>query len=439
MPECLAVNFADSMAAAIAVLFLCQHRDSGRVSGRFPELVMGSAAAVLLILTPLAASPAHAQTTPLAQPAAIAPGDAQRARKPVVLGFRADAQPFSYLNSAAGVSRFQGYIADLCYEIFAGSTYDVFSFEVTATDRFHRVRGYDAAAFDPASPPASPLVDVLCDPLTLRYEDPERWRNGIFSPVVFATSITYLHLGASLEGDQLVQLGYVRNTTAETVARDMCKSVSAKKGKCLTPMFRARIFCSNPTREKLPKKDDKTGVPLVRFLAKLAKSKTASESRPPRYALCPQSSHYDLVDWFCRTAPTARTRLYFGDRELILAKLKEWKDRNGPCDAKDSGAFFSYEPYALLVTKTDPDLVQFVQRRIYQIFSDTSKVRGLFTASFGEYQMSSSLAYLFLLNGVGEERNTARPDCGALSGSPAADGCKAGYVQDGPLPEAARQ
>ena len=70
--------------------------------------------------------------------------------------------------------------------------------------------------------------------------------------------------------------------------------------------------------------------------------------------------------------------------------------------------FYSYEPYALLISPADSDLVKFVQRRIYEIFSDRSEALGLFASNFEGKAMSVPLANLFLLNGVEDEAENAR-------------------------------
>ena len=63
---------------------------------------------------------------------------------------------------------------------------------------------------------------------------------------------------------------------------------------------------------------------------------------------------------------------------------------------------YTYEPYALVVSLTRPELAQFVQRRTYEFFSHPGNARGLFQKHFPKQQMSPALAYLYLLNGVME-------------------------------------
>lgn len=128
------------------------------------------------------------------------------------------------------------------------------------------------------------------------------------------------------------------------------------------------------------------------------------------YHFCPMESHQDLIRWFC-TGNTGLRHIYMGDRELILGKLQSWNSRNTPCVVEQpSGAeYLTYEPYALLVNRSDPELVQFVQTRVYQIFSHRSTATALFASYFPKRTMSPALAYLYLLNAVDPEEGYLIP------------------------------
>ena len=98
-----------------------------------------------------------------------------------------------------------------------------------------------------------------------------------------------------------------------------------------------------------------------------------------------------------------------GDREIILGKLATWRaaDHNGrKCDVENEAgaAELSYEPYALMTRKERPDVTEFVQRRIHAFFSNRRVANAYFAAHFKGKVMSPTLAYLFLLNAVDEER-----------------------------------
>ena len=61
-----------------------------------------------------------------------------------------------------------------------------------------------------------------CDPVTLRYSDEKRVKAGIFSPMVFATGITYLQR-RDREGRSSIYIGYARGSTAERAAQRACE------------------------------------------------------------------------------------------------------------------------------------------------------------------------------------------------------------------------
>jgi hypothetical protein len=119
-------------------------------------------------------------------------------------------EPFSYrirLDGDNGRHRYKGFLADLCYDIFEGSGYYVHEVEVTAKDRFDELREKD--------------VEVLCDPITLRYSDAERTRSGVYSPIIFTSGVSYLQRRSRAPRSS-VYIGYVRGTTAWDVAVRAC-------------------------------------------------------------------------------------------------------------------------------------------------------------------------------------------------------------------------
>jgi len=148
-----------------------------------------------------------------------------RNKEPVTIGFRADVEPFSYKVSVDGGTQtgdqplYRGFLADLCYWIFEGGDYSVVEVPVTASDRFRKLR--------------EEQIDVLCDPVTMRFSelDPmtllskesERTNSGIFSPIVFATGISYLQR-RNRDLGQPIYIGYVKDTTATDVLGELCKA-----------------------------------------------------------------------------------------------------------------------------------------------------------------------------------------------------------------------
>lgn len=125
--------------------------------------------------------------------------------------------------------------------------------------------------------------------------------------------------------------------------------------------------------------------------------------------LCERDDHDALIEWFCSDADLGlrNDKVYFGDRDIIVGKLAEWEKMGRSCErVRDSKRSFTYEPYALLISKADVELAGFVQRRIFEIFSHRSGARALFYKWFPEgTTMSEPLAWLFLLNGVADEND----------------------------------
>ncbi|MFC6463316.1 hypothetical protein ACFP76_22965 [Paracoccus aerius] len=464
-PECVADHFTDMVAAFIAVMFLSQKVTSGRVPST-------AVIVVVMCLSINLGTPVHAQDSPDPEgpkqlkkaqhdqdpnigsknspnggltPSGKLNTTTNQVGSPsettipsdfsIVVGFRTDAAPFSYLDNTGGIPRFQGYLADLCYEIFAGSRYKVTSVPVSVSTRFERLRPDESSKESDDRTTAQVLaiapedmVDVLCDPVTVRYDNISRWKNGIFSPIVFATGVTYLERtgsGATITSD--VQIGYVRDTTASAVAKDICENMIAndRAAKCVKEtVVREKNWVRCGAENKRNSSEEKKSSGLFqRFWSRL---NSRSNNNDVYYFPCAFDNHNFLIEWFCSARSNNRL-FYLGDREIILRKWQDYRALNPSCTAEVNAPLFTYEPYALLITKANPDLVQFVQRRVYQIFSDTSKARAMFAATFPEYQMSSSLAYLYLLNGVDEERALNSPDC-----DNPIDNCIEGVIMDGP-------
>ena len=127
------------------------------------------------------------------------------------VGFRTDAEPFSFEARVwtPDGHEYKGYIADLCYDIFAGGEpYRINEVPVSAVeDRFEKLKSGE--------------IDVLCDPLTMRFADKMRWQYGVYSPIVFASGISYLKRGPRSPGAPIL-VGYVKGTTSVRLAEDSC-------------------------------------------------------------------------------------------------------------------------------------------------------------------------------------------------------------------------
>ena len=351
----------------------------------------GAAATAAVVLIVLALVWGHAVRAQEAGASADGSGVAsQLAGEKVRVGFRADAEPFSYkvaLEDETAKNRhahYIGFIADLCYKIFDGSKYQIETSEVTAENRFKLLE--------------DGKIDVLCDPVTLRYsgDDPLRGEVGNLSPIVFATGVSYMSRRTKSQHVP-TYLGFVDGSTAEDVVQQACK----------IDMLRVR-----PNDQDCKIATATEGCQPAAGEGKPGQRSTIS------YWFCKLPSHDKLIEWFCRATPgdaVEYRRVYFGDRDLILGKLRTWRERGNSCPESDieyGVGSLTYEPYALIVTKRKPDLVQHVQRRVYEFFSHRAEATSLFTTYFRDQQMSDALAYLFLLNGVEEENRFFVPDGG---------------------------
>ncbi|MER9465373.1 transporter substrate-binding domain-containing protein [Mesorhizobium sp. M0482] len=347
--------------------------------------------------------------------------------KPVVtIGFRADVEPFSYKVSADGGTHdgnrplYRGFLADLCYWIFDGGDYSVVEKEVTALDRFEKLR--------------NGKIDVLCDPVTMRFSETERAASGTFSPIVFATGITYLQRRNRGAGTS-AYIGYVESTTAANVVEHLCKidlfgivppderselatmcetaSVARRTVK-LPPLgtqqewykdFLKKVEqvaseeetsvklqlgeASAQTKEPLEKslrtwtetvdqiktcretgKLDCTPDWILERLGGSCNDLENSQLGRVVYRFCSFESHTELIDWFCkpRTGKAVPGMVYLGDREIILGKLQTWNEQHSArcvVENENGAGDMTYEPYAIMVAKPSPkdSLVEMLRRQ----------------------------------------------------------------------------
>ena len=131
----------------------------------------------------------------------------------VTIGFRADVEPFSYkVNQDGGKQAgkqplYKGFLADLCYWISTAATFP------SSRKKSRRAT---------ASGLQDRRIDVLCDPVTMRFSEETRARSGTFSPIVFATGISYLQW-RQRKARSSVFIGYVENSTAARVLQHVCE------------------------------------------------------------------------------------------------------------------------------------------------------------------------------------------------------------------------
>ncbi|NKL04078.1 hypothetical protein [Rhizobium leguminosarum] len=456
-------------------------------------------------------------------------------KQDVMVGFRDGVEPFSFKVSADGGRQagpqpiYKGFLADLCYWIFDGGDYSVKEVPVTALNRFEEMKGGK--------------IDVLCDPVTMRFSqsvDPvtlrptqrDRVDAGVFSPIVFATGISYLQRRNRTLGSSVL-IGYVEGTTAENVLGDLCKVdlfggvpsderselaamcaaaatlrrvslinlcdedlisfIFGEKGdvlasKCTEPSvdgqhleflvmktewYRSvldeaeKVVANEVTSidKRLPTASGSQKSQLteaLRFwnqtITQLKSCDLVNQSCTPRwilnrlgdvcsgsdqasasgttdgpptgmwkrasYRFCPKKSHDELIRWFCDSGIKNAGMVYLGDREIILGKLQTWNDEHvAKCavDDENGAGDLTYEPYAIMVRKPRSqdemerlnNISETVKRRIYEFFSFSSLARAKFDTYFlglrKDRTMSTALAYLFLLNGIEDERRFIFP------------------------------
>ncbi|SHF29320.1 hypothetical protein SAMN02745157_2122 [Kaistia soli DSM 19436] len=349
-------------------------------------------------------TPARAANPDGAQPDAV-----QSAPPTIVLGFRSDIPPFSF--QPAGQRQdtphpYLGYVAELCYQIFENSPWRIEQRVIDQPQsRFKRLRGPKDPSHDEmiANGIADDKIDVLCDATTLWLGDSERMVAGIFSPIIFVSGVSYLYRSAQQYNSDPVQIGYLASSTAERVAWEICSVDVLKVGASDKPATCARgtpLECveTKPVADGAASSGPvQTQTQSLRALSEISQS----------YVLCPRSSHDNLIAWFCEG--WARDKIYVGDLDIIQAKEAEWRARGRDCPGvRPAGKTYTYEPYALLVSRHDTELVAFVQRRVYELFSHRSGARALFEKWFPGQNMSLTLAWLFLLNGVMDEGDMLR-------------------------------
>jgi ABC-type amino acid transport substrate-binding protein len=263
----------------------------------------------------------------------------------VVVGFRADAPPFS----AAEGEGFTGYLAALCEEGVARAGYAVAERRpLTALDRLDTEAGGGTS------------VDLVCDPTTLTQE---RARRFDFSPILFIANSTFL---------LRQQLHFL--TEAEVDAAEDCRT----------------------------RRDVEPGLALVavgmvgnttsRAAFDLAIS-TGALAETPEFGFCVVafSSHADGLAEACE----GFVSVYFGDLDIVRAQLEGVKS----CAAVPHRSFLAYEPYALSITSSNPDFRRSFVSAVLGMFADGT-TREMYREAFGNSPMSPSLEMLFRINAV---------------------------------------
>jgi hypothetical protein len=366
------------------------------------------------------AGPASAQDSGRGpKESSVQPADEAKSRlysnrnRVVYLGVRTNAEPFSYKagkgQEDVGLA-YRGYSVDMCYQILEAAGYQVEFVRVTVQDRFQLIRKEAPGDGNwTNTDKRHPVVDVLCEPTTLRFNRSIEKSKGIFSPIIFATGVSSIMRSSHAPYASDTYFAYVEGTTAGFVADKACTSdmfalydeQQPSRTDC-EPDVKPIYESFRDGRMLYVKNCDPTTV-----RASSVNHKDADGDSTARYYVCAFENHDDAIEWFCKFSDDSLNAriVYFGDQEIIRAKLASARAK-GRCPEKgieEQSTSYTYEPYALLMSNTDPELVQVVQRGVYDFFSHRSKATGLFSTYFPGAEMSQVLAYLFLLNAVERE------------------------------------
>ena len=103
------------------------------------------------------------------------------------------------------------------------------------------------------------------------------------------------------------------------------------------------------------------------------------------------ASHVEGIDRLC----AGELSFYFGDADILRAFLQ---DRAG-CRAAFHTSFLTYEPYALVVRREDPEFRRRLDQAVYGLFT-SGAIEGFYEAHFGTRRRSEALDMLFSINAV---------------------------------------
>ena len=294
----------------------------------------------------------------------------------VTIGFRTDVEPFSYLVRTDDRPEFKGYLADLCYALFHGSAYTVRSLPVTVTDRFRRIDGGAApqrVRRSTCSAIRPPCASPACDQEV----------RGFYSPIVFVSGVTDLVRKSSRHARTVAYLGFASNTTAKKVARKACE----------IDLLRIRDPGAEPAAGRM-RSDDACGEGLLRV------ERTGAGARAARTgASLAAAAERSAALLFLPDGQPPRT-----DR-MVLPEERRWRRSNStstwPISATARSSRASSRPIRSRpgmnaranissrirpTTPTSPtrwwsapkrpELAQFVQRRVYEYFSQLGNPAG---------------------------------------------------------------
>lgn len=184
-------------------------------------------------------------------------------------------------------------------------------------------------------------ADILCEPTTVNVA---RASEVHFSQIFFVSGVSYLYTtrepGQGNRGR--IRVGVLSGTTAEATVERMVAENTFRVGRELVDLVHPE-------------------------------------------------THQEGVDGICK----GELDFYVGDRDIITSLAA----RIDGCEARASGKFFSYEPYAIAVAKRDPELAMDIQRALYVAFADGVPQR-LFANHFPRKEPSGALKALWMLQAI---------------------------------------
>jgi hypothetical protein len=287
----------------------------------------------------------RAQTTPamlvlacaLAQ---AAPAGAETLR----MGVRDDARPFVYRDEDG---RYRGFIYELCRAAAASAGHpEPEHVPVTASNRFEAMRDGDSG------------LDLLCDPTTITLGRAAEWD---FSPIVFVANSTFL-----------------RRTGAEALTADEARRLGCDPGDAERAVVAGWVGGTTA--------DTALDLAIER-----------EQVRPgDGVAVCRASFDDHAAGFDALCGASGELGYYFGDADILAAHLAERQQRPEGCPAAFGGAFYLYEPYALVIGGRLPNFKRRFVHGIYAYFREGGG-EAAFETYFEGRRMSPALETLFRL------------------------------------------
>ena len=311
------------------------------------------------------------------------------------VGYRVDAPPFSFcgLDNLADCEslapwserRFDGFIAGICDFIFEDNHLTPETVGVTATTRIDKMKSENPAS----------RIDMLCDSTSVTLK---RSRSYLFSPVVFASGVSYVVSSDARKREEDAYIASVSshaNTETDLSSLPRVPSCDEMKAAGVLPVFRVGVLADTTAIEAV--KHEQT-----QRLFRLNRGVDRGERICIEEVL--DGSYLEGIRRLCE----GEFSYFFGDRDLLVRRLEtylaEQEDNStSACDAELSSAFFSFEPYAIAVRSDRPELFLKVQTSVLKFFSDPEGVRALLAEEFGQDARPSGLILsLFQLNSLGQ-------------------------------------